>query len=353
MRVRIAIVNDMQMAIEALRRGIRSYSDHQIAWVAWNGEEAVQRCKEDTPDLILMDLIMPLMNGVEATRRIMAESPCPILIVTSSVDTNAALVFEAMGAGALDAIKTPVLQGQGLRAGEGFSGLLSKIDTIHKLTRNNHKKVVTAAVEKRVVPSSVSHCPLVAIGSSSGGPLALSTILSVLPADFPAAIVIVQHVDEHFAKQLMLWLAEQSALPFALAKEGEVPRVGSVLVAGTNDHLAIGSDGKLLYTPHPRDYVYRPSVDIFFESVAKHWHNRVTGVLLTGMGRDGATGLLKLRQMGYHTIAQDRPSSAVYGMPKAAADLNAAVEIMAVEDIARRLVELVKRESANTELIMS
>jgi len=351
--VRIAIVNDMQMALEALRRGIRSYSEHQVAWVAWNGEEAVQCCKEDPPDLILMDLIMPLMNGVEATRRIMAETPCPILIVTNSVNTNAALVFEAMGAGALDAIRTPILEGQGLKAGEGFDGLLCKINTIHKLTKNNTKKVVTAPAEKKTITSSVNHCPLVAIGSSSGGPLALSSILSALPADFPAAIVIVQHVDEHFAKQLMLWLAEQSALPFALAKQGEVPQAGTVLLAGTNDHLAIGSDGKLIYTPHPREYVYRPSVDVFFESVAKHWHNRVTGVLLTGMGRDGAAGLLKLRQMGYHTIAQDRASSAVYGMPKAAAELNAAVEILAVDDIPRTLVELVKKEATNRELTMS
>ncbi len=351
--MRIAIVNDMQMAIEALRRGIRTYSDHQIAWVAWNGEEAVQCCKDDPPDLILMDLIMPLMNGVEATRRIMAENPCPILIVTNSVNTNAALVFEAMGAGALDAIKTPILEGQGLKAGEGFDGLLSKINTIYKLTKNNAKKVVAAPAEKRVNTSSVTHCPLVAIGSSSGGPLALASVLSVLPVNFPAAIVIVQHVDQHFAKQLMLWLAEQSALPFALAKEGEVPQAGTVLVAGTNDHLAIGSNGKLLYTPNPREYVYRPSVDVFFESVAKHWHNRVIGVLLTGMGRDGAAGLLKLRQMGYHTIAQDKASSAVYGMPKAAADLDAAVEVLSISDIAGKLIDLAKREAANAELTMS
>ena len=348
--MRIAIVNDMQMAIEALRRGIRSHSEHEIAWVAWNGEEAVKCCKEDPPDLILMDLIMPLMSGVEATRRIMAESPCPILIVTNSVNTNAALVFEAMGAGALDAIKTPILGGHGVKIGEGFDGLLHKINTIHKLTRNNAKKVVTSPAEKKIITSSVNHCPLVAIGSSSGGPLALANILSTLPTDFPAAIVIVQHVDEHFAKQLMIWLAEQSALPFAVAKEGEVPQVGSVLVAATNDHLAVGSDGKLMYTPNPREYVYRPSVDVFFESVAKHWHNRVIGVLLTGMGRDGAAGLLKLREMGYHTIAQDRASSAVYGMPKAAAEINAAVEILPVDEIAQALMELTRKETADQEV---
>ena len=126
--------------------------------------------------------------------------------------------------------------------------------------------------------------------------------------------------------------------------------VGSVLVAATNDHLAVGSDGKLMYTPNPREYVYRPSVDVFFESVAKHWHNRVIGVLLTGMGRDGAAGLLKLREMGYHTIAQDRASSAVYGMPKAAAEINAAVEILPVDEIAQALMELTRKETADQEV---
>jgi two-component system response regulator WspF len=351
--VRIAIVNDVQMAVEALRRGIRSWPEHQIAWVAWNGEEAVQRCKEDTPDLILMDLIMPVMNGVEATRRIMASNPCPILIVTNSVNTNAALVFEAMGAGALDAIKTPVFERQGVKEGSGFDGVLSKINTIHKLTKNNAKKLIAAPAEKQVITSSVTHCPLVAIGSSSGGPLALATVLAALPADFPAATVIVQHVDEHFARQLTLWLDEQSDLPIAVAREGTVPRSGTVLVAATNDHLAVGTDGTLVYTPHPREYVYRPSVDVFFESVAKHWHNRVIGVLLTGMGRDGAAGLLKLRQMGYHTIAQDKATSAVYGMPKAAAEINAAAEILPINEISRALMEFAQNEALDQEVTTS
>ena len=137
------------------------------------------------------------------------------------------------------------------------------------------------------------------------------------------------------------WLSQQSALPVTVAREGESPAVGRVLLAGTSDHLALKAADRLGYTPEPRDYVYRPSVDVFFESVSRLWRGDAVGVLLTGMGSDGALGLKALRNRGHHTIAQDRATSAVYGMPKAAAALNAAVDVLPMERIAARLVEVV------------
>ncbi len=187
---------------------------------------------------------------------------------------------------------------------------------------------------------------LVAIGSSAGGPAALAKVLGGLPRDFPASIVIVQHVDERFAVGMAEWLNQVSPLPVRVAGEGDLPTPGSVLLASTRDHLLLKSPYALGYSPDPADYVYRPSVDVFFQSVSRVWRGDVVGVLLTGMGRDGATGLKALRDKGWHTIAQDRASSAVYGMPKAAAELDAAVEILALDRIAGRLARAFQPVSA-------
>ena len=182
---------------------------------------------------------------------------------------------------------------------------------------------------------------LVAIGASAGGPAALATLLSGIPKDFPAAIVIVQHVDEHFAVGMAEWLSRSSKLPVRVIMEDDRPAPGTVLLAGTNDHLRFKAADRLGYTPEPHDHSYRPSVNVFFDSVARLWPYRVAGVLLTGMGTDGAQGLKALRNRGHYTIAQDKASCAVYGMPKAAAALGAAVEILPLERIASKLVSLV------------
>ncbi|HSW12241.1 MAG TPA: chemotaxis response regulator protein-glutamate methylesterase [Solimonas sp.] len=335
--MRIGIVNDLPLAIEALRRALALNPAHEIAWIAMDGVEAVAACARDTPDLVLMDLLMPQMDGVEATRRIMAATPCAILIVTVNVGANAWRVYDAMGHGALDAVDTPELGGGNER--RAAAPLLAKIDTIGRLIGDRRQEPVAAVGGDRIGVSA-RELQLVAIGASAGGPAALAQLLGALPSTFPAAIVLIQHVDEHFAAGMAEWLNRQSRLPVRIATEGMRPVAGTALLAATGDHLALVGAERLGYTPEPRDYVYRPSVDVFFDSVRRHWRGGVVGVLLTGMGRDGATGLKALRDKGVHTIAQDQASSAVYGMPKAAAALQAATEILPLERIAPRLVEL-------------
>ncbi|MEI7728819.1 MAG: chemotaxis response regulator protein-glutamate methylesterase [Verrucomicrobiota bacterium] len=337
--MRIGIVNDLPLAVEALRRLLAKQTEHQVIWVAYNGSEAVELCERNTPDLILMDLVMPVMNGVEATRRIMARCPCAILLVTVSVRENAGLVFEAMGNGALDAVDTPNLGNDVVQTG---TSLLAKIDLMNRLL------AVGNGPAKPLSPSmgdvAFSRKPkLVAIGASAGGPAALAYVLSRLPRNLPAAVVLIQHVDERYAPSLAEWLNQQSILPVRAAVEGDTPTVGQVLLAVKNDHLVFTGPNRLGYTAHPQETFYRPSVDAFFESVARHYKGGVIGVVLTGMGPDGAKGLKTLRAAGCYTIAQDRETCAVYGMPKAAAAIGAAVDILPLEKIAAQVSERINK----------
>lgn len=333
--MKIAIVNDMPMAVEALRRAVALEPAHEVVWVAGDGAEAVRKCAELTPDVILMDLIMPVMDGVEATRQIMAATPCAIVIVTVDRQQNMHRVFEAMGHGALDVVDTPAIGAGNPR--DAAAPLLRKILNIGWLVRPGQRTETVVAAPLR---SSGQRQQLVAIGSSAGGPAALEQLLKGLPVNFPAAIVLVQHVDQIFAAGMAEWLSTASGLPVRLAQEGESPRPGTVLLAGTNHHIRLLKNGTLAYTAEPVNEIYRPSIDVFFESVARYWTGDAVGVLLTGMGRDGAQGLKLMRQQGYLTIAQDQQSCAVYGMPKAAAAIDAAVEIRPLETISMRLKEV-------------
>ncbi|MEH1945744.1 MAG: chemotaxis response regulator protein-glutamate methylesterase [Nostoc sp.] len=330
--MRIAIANDMFIAVEALRRVLVKVPGYKLAWVAYDGAEAVSKCAADTPDLILMDVLMPSMDGVEATRRIMSQSPCAIVMVTASVNRYAAKVFEAMGYGALDAINTPAL---------GDYGLLNKIAAIARLIgKSSHRR--SLPIHR---PESLP--PLIAIGASTGGPQALKTILSQFPQDFPAAVIVIQHVDAEFVQGFAAWLNEQIPLPVQLAIAGNTPQPAKVLIAGTNHHLVMRPDLTLGYDKEPLNFSYRPSVDVFFNSVAKNWTGKGIGALLTGMGRDGAQGLKRLRESGWYTIAQDPKTCVVYGMPKVAVELKAAVEVLPVEAIASACIKFTAKYLIN------
>jgi chemotaxis response regulator CheB len=332
--MRVAIANDSPVIMQAMARVVARSPGMQIAWLAGNGRDAVRHCAEDRPDLLLMDLMMPEMTGMEATRQIMARTPCPILIVTATVESHSAMVFEALGAGALDVVKTPILGAYG--DGPGEEALLEKIDLMGRLLTGRPvrpRQPFQPSAPRVQQPAR----GLVAIGASAGGPAAVGALLAALPVDFPACIVVVQHVDAQFASLLADWLHEQSAVPVRPAVAGEAPLAGTALLAATDDHLILTSRGRLAYTREPAAASYRPSVDIFFDSVAEHWRGAVVGVLLTGMGRDGAKGLKRLHESGALTIAQDQASCTVYGMPKAAADLGAASEILPLDEIAARL----------------
>jgi len=296
-------------------------------------------CGKDRPDLILMDLVMPVMNGVEATRRIMSECPCPILVVTSTVQDHLSMVFESMGLGALDAVNTPTL-GKDPAAVKSREDFLKKIRTLEKLTKQ--PAGLPRKTETLIPPGTPV---MVAIGSSTGGPKALAEVLSGLSPSLPAAVVIVQHVNQEFTDGLAAWLSDQGPFAVEVARPGQRPQAGHIYLAGRNDHLIITSALTFTYTPDPQATPYRPSVDEFFKSLQQNWPGRGVAVILTGMGRDGAAGMALLHGAHWKTIAQDQASSVVYGMPKAAVELGVAESVLPINEVASAVTRLVNQLS--------
>ncbi|MDB9520214.1 chemotaxis-specific protein-glutamate methyltransferase CheB [Roseofilum reptotaenium CS-1145] len=330
--MRIAIAHHGAIATATLQRMLEGVADYQVIWTASDGAEAVVKCHQNRPDLILMDLDLPAINGVEATRQIMKQSPCAILIVTANAKQKVAQVYAAIEQGAIDAVDRPVLSGVTPNSADR---LLSKVAKVGKLLKPTPSKSFHSLPKRSP--------PLVAIGASTGGPKALATILSQLPVNFRGAIVIVQHVDAQFSSGLVDWLRQQTPLPVRIAASGDRLLSGTVLVAGTNDHLYLKPNLTLAYTRDPRHNPYRPSVDVFFKSLAQHYTHQGIAVLLTGMGRDGAEGLQLLKGQGWHTIAQDRHSCVVYGMPKAAIELEAAIEVLSLDAIPKGIMSRMGR----------
>jgi chemotaxis response regulator CheB len=342
--MRVAIVNDSALATEALRRVVAADPRCAVAWTARDGAEAVRRCAEDRPDVVLMDLLMPVLNGAEATRQIMQRCPCPVLVVTSTVAGNFDLVCQALSHGAYDAVCTPVLGG--VAPGRAGAELLAKLERVGRVNRHlGAGATAAAAPAEPPAPAVVERAPvpLVALGASTGGPAALEAILARWPATFPAAVVIAQHIAPDFAGSLADWLGRRSRLTVRLAATGDRPRAGEVLIANGAEHLVLTADRTWAYAAEPRECPYQPSVDALFHSLAAHWPWPAMAVLLTGIGRDGAEGLLALRQKGWHTVAQDEATSVVYGMPQAAHRLGAARSVLPLDLIGGHVAERLGR----------
>ena len=325
--MRIGIVDELRRA-ELLQLAIQLGGEHQVAWLAASDAALAERLAAGIPDLVLLNLETPSMDGLAATRRLVGAGSAVLVAAPGLADPGR--VFEAIGHGALDAISL----GDAVFPEAMSAVLLPKITSVARW--------IGKSPAKAGLPDDrgAENQRLIAIGASAGGPAALSVVLGGLPRTLPAGVIVVQHLGEDFTLGVAEWLRRSTALDVRVARDGDRPTPGTVLVAGGNDHLIFKGSGRLGYTPEPHDRVYRPSIDVFFDSVCRLWRGTAIGVLLTGMGRDGAQGLQAMRAHGHHTIAQDEATSAVYGMPKAAAALNAAVDILPLDGIAARIGEV-------------
>jgi two-component system response regulator WspF len=321
--MKVCIAHASDNVTQELVAILRHSSQDQLGWIARTGSKAIELCRKERPDLLLLDLDLARNGTVSTVRTIMATTPCAVLIISDALQLGSGKVFEAIGAGAVDALATSI--GRSLHTSSSQRmALLAKIDSLRNLVQTGVKNDAESALEAN---------KLVVIGASAGGPPAVRLILEQLQIDNRSAVVLIQHLDAQFAAGMVTWLESRASLKVRLVEQYEILRPATVHVPARQSHLRLKPPSSLVYSDEPRHAPYTPSIDVFMEDVAAHWQCAAVGVLLTGMGRDGARGLRAMRAAGFHTIAQDEKTSAVYGMPKAAAALGAATEILPLHQI--------------------
>lgn len=316
--VNVLIVDDSRTARELFKHIVHDTDDLRVVGEATNGLEALLLAQRRQPDVILMDAIMPTMDGLEATRQIMEQVPTPIVVISSQADNKEAnLAFRAIRAGALTVLTKP--------NGPGHADFAQQARKIQRTLRSmatvrviHHRMPKTGTLSKPPsMPNDSAKAEVVGIVSSTGGPGALSRMLEAVKPTFPLPIVIVQHISADFLDSLVDWLNTASPLPVQLAQQNQVLQGGQVYVAPNDQHLRVTRARRFDLSAEPAS-LYRPSGDILLESLAEVYRKQAVGIIMTGMGEDGVVGLRRLYESGAMTIAQTEATSVVYGMPKAA-----------------------------------
>jgi two-component system chemotaxis response regulator CheB len=336
--IRVLIADDSLILRQLIWSILESDPDLRVVGQARNGEEAVALCHKLEPDIVTMDIRMPKMNGFQAIRRIMAESPRPIVVLTSTEsDLELGISSKALEAGALMVMGKPHgLPGEDPKA-DHLIAQVKAMAGVKVVTRRWWLEEKTPALQHTEPALRPSPGPvrLIAIGASTGGPPALQAILSQLPADLP--VVVVQHISLGFVQGLARWLNETTPLRVRVAENGKILQPGTVYLAPDDRHLLVTAGGQARLKASPPVGGHRPSATVLFQSVAQSYGSAAVGVLLTGMGKDGAQGLRALRDAGAHTIAQDEATCVIFGMPKEAITLGAVEEVLSLEQIGARL----------------
>jgi len=359
--ISVIIVEDSPVAVIILQRIFASSPDIKVVGIARNGLEAMELIPKVQPQVVCTDFHMPKMNGLELTQWVMAEYPRPILVISASVDKqdDAQNIFQLLQAGALDVFLKPSVE-MAAEYEHIKHDLITRIKVlagVSVFTQHRFRakpappapatptptSPTLASQPSRpaqfLIPTSQLSLPRVlAIGASTGGPQALHAILKALPANFPVPILCVQHISEGFLPGLTTWLTAECKLPVVIAQTGELPKPGVVYFAPDRCHLQLTSQGRMVMSNADPVSGHRPSVTVLFEAVANYYRQAALGVLLTGMGRDGAEGLLAIAKAGGSTIAQDEQSCVVFGMPKEAIALGAAQNVLPLMDIAPALL---------------
>ena len=343
--VRVLLVDNSAIGLVTIQRMLSSSSDIQVVGTARNGREALDLIAELKPSIICTDLHMPVMNGLELTRRVMTTQPLPILVVSISVseEEDAHNILPLLEAGALDVFPKPDMR-NGTDFDESARDLVRKVRVLSGVVPFRKKSAAPRPAAPSTGPMGASTAPgspeIVSIGASTGGPPALQTVLSRLPASFPAPIVCVQHISDGFLGGLVRWLDEELSLEVKIAEPGETPQAGTVYFPEERTHLEISGQRTLSSSQEDRVDGHRPSVTITLQSVAERYGKTALGVLLTGMGKDGALGMQAISRAGGTTIVQDKSTSVVFGMPRQAIALGAAEHVLPLSEIATQILKV-------------
>ncbi|MBI3853098.1 MAG: chemotaxis-specific protein-glutamate methyltransferase CheB [Verrucomicrobia bacterium] len=346
-KINVLVADDSPVSRMLLVHLLESDPQIQVVGAVNDGQAALDFVNGNKPDVIVMDIHMPRLDGFEATRRIMETQPVPIIICTATTDPKeVATTFRLLEAGAVACVAKPVA-----RAHAEFEQLVT--DLLQTVKLMSEVKVVRRwprsrpaswpappAAEGKCAPAGVT---LIGIGASTGGPPVLQTILSSLPKDFPAAILIVQHIAHGFLPGLVEWLNQTTGLQVHVASHGTCPLPGHAYLAPDDFHMGISANGRILLTREEPENGLRPAVSYMFRSLAEVCGRNALGVLLSGMGQDGAVELKLMKDQGAITIAQDRQSSVVHGMPGEAIELGGATHVLAADNIAATLISVVNR----------
>jgi len=354
--IRVLVVEDSATMRSHLRESLAGDPDLKLVGEATDGGQAVELCGRLRPDVVTMDMMLPTMSGLAATEQIMADFPTPILVVSSADRQELFSTYNALAAGAVDVLEKP----RGDSSDAGWAGrLCAAIRLVSRIRVITHPRARLDGRDRPAPPpepawpqpvaEGAGPLRVVAIGASTGGPGALTEMLRALPAGFRTPVLCVQHIaaSEPFAVAFSAWLADQTGRDVTYATAGTpISRLGGRVVLAPPDRHLLVRDGGLRLNGGPLRHSCRPAVDVLFESVAAEYGAAAAGCLLTGMGRDGAEGLLRMRARGAATFAQDESSCVVYGMPQAAALLGAAAYSLPPARIAERLAELEARIGA-------
>lgn len=313
-----------------------------------DGQAAFDFVQQNKPDVVLMDIHMPLLNGFEATRRIMETKPVPIVVCSATSDTKSvAFTFQAMEAGAIACLEKPLN-----RQRADFEALvadllqtiklMSEVKVVRRTSRKRDGIFAQAPALEPLAPSDIK-IKVIGVGASTGGPQVLQTILASLPEDFPVPLLVVQHISPGFLPGLVDWLNHTTRVQTRIATHGTHPLPGHVYLAPDDLHMGIDASGTISLVQQAPENNLRPAVSFLFRSLAEVFGPNALGVLLTGMGKDGAHELKAMKDMGAITIAQDKESSVVHGMPGVAIALGGATYILSADNIAAALVALVNQ----------
>ena len=340
--IRVLIVDDSPTARQLIAGILSRDSEIDVVGHAVCGEDAVHMAAKLRPDVLTMDLHMPGMNGIEATKQIMIECPTPIVIVSASTAIHeVATAMQALRAGALTLLLKPPSP-DGPEFDPAACELIETVKTMAdvKVVRHLRSRATVRPTAMTKFETASKH-QVIAIAASTGGPAAICELLSGLPKDFTVPIALVQHIASGFLDGFATWLNSSVPLSVGVARNNEIMKAGHVYVAPEDRHLGVVRGGQLVVRNTEPIGGFRPSASFLFDSVAKEFGGRTVGVILTGMGQDGVEGLRTLRGAGGHVVAQDEASSVVYGMPRAVVLEGLASAVLPLDKIAKYIVNLV------------